>query len=239
LRVTARAGGEAFSPSQGTLTKAFIIRKGEGGRVVYEVDMRGITNTGPHPSEMPIVPGDVVYVPEGVNLVYVLGEVQSPNVYQLTKDQTLLQLLSRAGGLRESFARARHIVLMRPIDPERTQVSVLDFRAIVKSGEDILMQPGDVVYVPQKRLVRVQEFVQRFTGSISPVLDLYTNAYNAVYLDRRTKAFLDSVETDQNGVVTSLQNLQNLGTIVQDFTNGIPSLPQVPAPLQPAPAPAP
>ena len=199
LRVTARAGGEAFSPSQGTLTKAFIIRRGTGGREVLEVDMRGITNTGPHPSETPITPGDVIYVPEGVNLVYVLGEVASPNVYQLTTNQTLLQLLSRAGGMRSSMARARHIVLMRPIDPEHTEVSVMDFRAMVKSGEDILMKPGDIVFVPRKRLVEVQEFVQRFAGSITPILDLYTSAYNAVYLDRRT--YFDSVGTDQSGVV--------------------------------------
>ncbi len=237
LRVTARAGGEAFSPSQGTLTKAFIIRRGTGGREVVEVDMRGITNAGAHPSETPIAPGDVIYVPEGVNLVYVLGEVASPNVYQLTTNQTLLQLLSRAGGMRASMARARHIVLMRPIDPERTEVSVMDFRAMVKSGDDMLMKPGDIVFVPRKRLVEVQEFVQRFAGSITPILDLYTSAYNAVYLDRRTQAYFDSVGTDQNGVVGALQNLQGLGSIVQDFTTTAPALPTIPPELIPAPAP--
>jgi len=237
LRVTARAGGEAFSPSQGTLTKAFIIRRSAGGRDVFEVDMRGLTDTGSHPSETAVVPGDVVYVPEGVNLVYVLGEVASPNVYQLTSDQTLLQLLSRAGGMRASMARARHIVLMRPIDAGRTEVSVLDFRAMVKRGEDLTMQPGDVVYVPRKRLVRVQEFVQRFAGSISPILDLYTSAYNAVYLDRRTKAFFDSVDTDQNAFVGTLQNLQGLGSIVQDFSTQLPQIPTIPPALIPAPAP--
>ncbi len=239
LRVTARAGGEAFSPSQGTLTKAFIIRRSGAGRSVIEVDMRGLTKTGAHPSETPIVPGDVVYVPEGVNLVYVLGEVASPNVYQLTTNQTLLQLLSRAGGMRASMARARHIVLMRPIDAERTEVSVLDFRAMVKSGKDMLMQPGDVVYVPRKRLVGVQEFVQRFAGSISPILDLYTSAYNAIYLDRRTKAYFDSVDSNQGGFVGTLQNLQGLGSIVQDFTNGIPQAPTIPTELLNPPAPAP
>lgn len=235
LRVTARAGGEAFSPSQGTLTKAFIIRRSGTGRKVFEVDMRGLTETGSHPSEMAIFPGDIVYVPEGVNLVYVLGEVASPNVYQLTSNQTLLQMLSRAGGMRASIARARHIVLMRPIDVERTEVTVLDFRAMVKSGEDMLLQPGDILWVPRKRLIRVQEFVQRFAGSISPILDLYTSAYNAIYVDRRTQAYFDTLETDQGGFIGTLQNLQGLGSIVQDFTTTLPQLPAIPPGLIPPP----
>lgn len=237
IRVTGRADGEAYSPSQGTLTKAFVIRKERGSREVIEVDMRGLTNNGPHPSELPIAPGDIVYVPEGVNLVYVLGEIRSPNAYQLTENQTLLQLLSRAGGLRSGFARARHIVLARPIDDQHTEISVLDFRAMMKTGEDIKMQPGDVVWVPQKRLVRVHQFVQRFTGSISPILDLYTSAYNAVYLDRRTKAYFDSVDTNDGGVVDAVNTLQGLGAIFQDLPANLPQFPTIPPELLPAPAP--
>ncbi len=54
--------------------------------------------------------------------------------------------------------------------------------------------PGDVVYIPRKRILRLQEFVSRFTGSLSPLLGLYTQAIDAIFAYDISKETLDALE---------------------------------------------
>lgn len=221
LRITQRSGGEAYAATQGTLSKAFIIRPGAAGREIVELDLSGLTRKGPHPSETEVFPGDIVYLPEGVNLVYVLGEVRTPSVFQLNEGQTLTQVLTIAGGPLETSARISQVVLMRPVDSTNYDVLLVDWKRILKTGRDVPLKPGDVVYVPRKGLVRLQEFVGRFTGSISPLLSLYTQAYDAYYTDKRYDVLFNN-QTDTNQLITTLQGLRNFGSILG-------SLPQLPA----------
>lgn len=208
LRITQRSGGESYAATTGTLTKAFLIRSPNGTREVIELDLRGLTKHGAHPSETPVLPGDVVYIPENVNLIYVLGEVRQPSVFQLSEGQNLLHVLTQAGGANESAAKMRHIVIIRPVDPTHSDVIVVDVRQIFKTGVDIPMRPGDVIYVPRKDLVRAQEFVQRFTGTISPILSLYTQMFDAYYADERNRLLVDSGD-DGNGLLGTLQTIRS------------------------------
>lgn len=208
LRITQRSGGESYAATTGTLTKAFLIRSPNGTREVIELDLRGLTKHGPHPTETAVLPGDVVYVPENVNLIYVLGEVRQPSVFQLSEGQNLLHVLTQAGGPNESAAKLRHIVIIRPVDPTHSDVIVVDVRQIFKTGVDIPMRPGDVVYVPRKDLVRAQEFVQRFTGTISPILSLYTQMFDAYYADERNRLLVDTGD-DGNGLLGTLQTIRS------------------------------
>lgn len=208
---------EAYVGSQGQLTKAFIIRHENGRREVLDCDLTGLAQSGPHASSTVILPDDVIYVPEGVNLVYVIGEVGRADVYRLVEGMTLLELLARAGWARETTARVRQVVLMREKGPEETKVMLVNVRRILKTGRDIAVYPGDVVYVPRKRLARLEEFVARFTGSISPLLSLYTQAYDAYYTRDRFELLLDQGE--QPGVISNatsvLQTLRDFGSLVQ------------------------
>ncbi len=220
LRITQRSGGEAYAATQGTLSKAFIIRTGASGRQIIELDLSGLTHKGPHPSETPVYPGDIVYLPEGVNLVYVLGEVRTPSVFQLNEGQTLTQVLTIAGGPLETSARLSHVILMRPVDATNYDVMLIDWKKIMKTGRDVPLAPGDMVYVPRKGLVRLQEFVSRFTGSISPLMSLYTQAYDAYYTRDRYDVLFNN-NTDNNQLITTLQGIRNFGSLL----GSIPQLP--------------
>jgi polysaccharide export outer membrane protein len=101
--------------------------------------------------------GDFVDVPEvsvtllksGSGRVYLVGKVRSPGEYPLEKKMTLLQAISRAGGLSE-WADASDVRLVRTIDGVERQFRV-DYEAIV-SGKDlsqnIILEPGDTIVVP-------------------------------------------------------------------------------------------
>jgi len=212
------SGGSEYGTGLGTLTKAFVIRHEGGEREVMEYDLSGITKSGPHPSEVTLMPDDVVYIPEGVNLVYILGEVQRPSVFQLTENMTLLRLLAQAGGHIETSARLRQVVLIRSGADGMSDVMSIDVRKLLRTGEDIRLEAGDILYIPRKPLLRVQEFVNRFTGSITPLLNLYNTAWETSYTKRRLEALFDDTGSDVTSTLSVLQSVRDLGTLLQPTT---------------------
>lgn len=80
--------------------------------------------------------------------VSVLGQVQKPGTFAYVEKLTLVQAISDAGGLTD-IAHKRRVKLTRQTDQgQKTfEVSVL---AITEGREpDILLQPGDIVFVPE------------------------------------------------------------------------------------------
>lgn len=193
----------------GQLTKAFIVRTVNGQREVLQFDLRGLGTPGVHDSEVPVQYGDLIYIPEGVNLVYLLGESRNPVIVELTEGMKLLQLLALSGGFDSSTARLSGVVLMRQVDGDNTQVMKMNVREMLRTGRDVLLVPGDIVYIPRKRLIALQEFVSRFTGSISPVLDLYTSAVDAYYAKDLQQSLIE--EGPSNSTLQVLNNLEDFG----------------------------
>jgi polysaccharide biosynthesis/export protein len=213
LRVQ-RQGGDAFVSAQGQLTKAFVIRHYEDDRAIIECDLRHLTQPGPHASETPIYPDDIVYVPEGVNLVYVLGEVRSPGVYQLTEGMTMRDLLARTGGHIPSSARTRHVVFMRDVDQETTKVFLVNLQKMLKTGDDMLLKPGDVVYVLRKPLINLQEFINRFASPANQLMNLYQNAYSTYYTKERFDRLFKEDDLDTTAdILGILQSARDLGIV--------------------------
>ncbi|MFO7976178.1 MAG: SLBB domain-containing protein [Candidatus Hydrogenedentota bacterium] len=212
-------GGDSFVGSRGALTQALIIRRYGGDRDVIECDLSNYREPEVSPADTLVLPSDIVYVPEGINLVYVLGEVRGPDVYQLMEDTTLLHLLTRAGGFNETTGRVRQVVLIREMEEDLNRVFLVDVRQILKTGQDITMKPGDIVYIPQKPLVRLQQFVGRFVGSITPLMGLYRQAYDTYYTDRRYDALFETGDATTAELLTILDSVRSFGTL----TTSIPT----------------
>ena len=81
--------------------------------------------------------------------IYLVGKVANPGEYPLQKDMTILQAISRAGGL-DRWADTSDIRLIRKIN-EIEKTFTVDYDAII-SGEDlsqnVLLQPDDTIFVP-------------------------------------------------------------------------------------------
>ena len=197
----------------GQLTKAFVFRTIDGYRDVLEFDLRNMTEPGSHDSEAPIYPGDVIYIPEGINLVYLWGEVRSPGVYQLSEGMTLMQLMARAGGHVPQTARTRQVVLMREASESATEIFLLDYRHMLRTGADVLLEPGDMIHVPRRPVVRLQQFINDIRGTVSPVMSLYTQALDTYYARDRYRRISRDRGTAAD-IVTYLESIQRLGTAV-------------------------
>lgn len=194
----------------GQLTKAFVVRHVNGQRDVFEYDLRHMGQPGAHASEAEVYFGDIIYVPEGVNLVYLLGESRNPVIVELTEGMRLLQLLALSGGFNTSTAKLSSVVLLRQANKDETKVMHMNVREMLKTGRDFPLQPGDIVYIPRKLLVRLEEFVNRITGSIGPVIDLYQSAVDAYYANDLSRQLLDA-GTESN-TLRILNDIESFGS---------------------------
>lgn len=93
-------------------------------------------------------PQVTVIMTERENLeVSVLGQVQRPGTFPYVEKLTLVQALSEAGGLNE-LANTRRVKLTRK-GPGGVGTYEVSVKAITEGREeDIVLQPGDIVFVP-------------------------------------------------------------------------------------------
>lgn len=96
--------------------------------------------------------GDTIYVPEDTkNKYYVLGEVMRPGMYRLKEDITVVDAVSVAGGPKERGSLKGASIIRRQ-DQKKAQRIKVNIDKLIKSADitqNIVLQPGDVVYVPE------------------------------------------------------------------------------------------
>jgi polysaccharide biosynthesis/export protein len=84
--------------------------------------------------------------------VFLVGQVGRPGAFPLNGNETLLQLLTRAGGLAIFADRSNLRVVRR--DSDKITEYIVDYDAILKGDlrQDILLRPGDRIIVPEATL---------------------------------------------------------------------------------------
>jgi polysaccharide export outer membrane protein len=120
----------------------FLIRDdGKGKLERQRIDLKGLqSDQVPLPS-LALRGGDSVYVPT-FEQYYIYGAVTQPNMYRLEPSMTVLQAISRSGGLTQ-FANDRRIEIKRRNADGTFQTN----RALLTDR----VQPDDVIYVKESR----------------------------------------------------------------------------------------
>lgn len=81
---------------------------------------------------------------------YVLGEVKAPGAYPMMGNVTVLTAITQAGGFTDYAAENKVSVIRN--DGGQKQTIRVNVDKIIKEGDtryDVLLQPGDVVNIPQ------------------------------------------------------------------------------------------
>lgn len=122
--------------------------------------------------------------------VFVSGEVRTPGAVVLQDDMTALQAIAHAGFFTRD-AEARNVVVLRYKGSGGPEFILLDMKAMMdgehgtaklgngarkpgvdpgipKSG-DVMLQPMDVVFVPQSHIASVADFFNRYVNNIIPL----------------------------------------------------------------------
>jgi len=85
------------------------------------------------------------------DVVHLFGQVGTPGPFRLTHGDTLLEVISKAGGF-TPIAKRKAVRILRK-EGDRTRVIVVNVRRILDEGrleEDVPLMPGDVVIVPER-----------------------------------------------------------------------------------------
>lgn len=149
LQAIARAGGFTEDAAK---HRVIIYRLAEGGgpnRVAIPLSMVGLQKgQGRDPV---LFPDDIVLVPSREK-VYVLGQVTRPGAFQADVDNGLLasQAITLAGGYTR-VANDSGVRLLRRDKSGARRAYVLNLARVVSGfpHEDVPLQPGDVLFVPE------------------------------------------------------------------------------------------
>ena len=104
------------------------------------------------------------------NVVYVLGEVQRPNMYRLDAPTTLTQILSRSG-VNMNTAGMRSVIVMSRNDEHKPVVQIVNATRVLRSGnigKDLILTQYDIIYVPKNNIANVGLFVNQYINAVIP-----------------------------------------------------------------------
>ncbi len=113
-------------------------------------------------SSIKIYPGQIVYAPTISTMkVYVFGQVKRPGVFQYEKDMTVLEAILKAGGTTKNAELSRTFIFK---GGPNNSPEVLDLSKNGVSANNLVLSPGDIVYVPQSLSVDVMQIISNVTS---------------------------------------------------------------------------
>lgn len=145
----AKAGGLLDSAAADLVS---ITRQTEDLTDVFAVNLELLEQNRFLDSNFLLEGGDVIIVPEAKRDVMVIGEVGKPGSYLLGKEQRLLDVIAQAGGMTDNAA-VDAVQITRIGQDNSLHTAVYDLDAVIKglSSDNPLVEPGDIVYVPETK----------------------------------------------------------------------------------------
>jgi polysaccharide export outer membrane protein len=89
------------------------------------------------------------------------GQVEKPGKYDLRSDLTVTEAVAIAGGFTDK-AKHSQVVLFRPSPSGGYEAKLINIKKLLNSrnlSEDLEVQPGDLVYVPQNAISKIRPFL--------------------------------------------------------------------------------
>ena len=100
------------------------------------------------------------------------GEVGRPGKYELRADTTVLEAVEIAGGFTHE-AKHSQVLLFRRVNDDLVEARVFDMKKMLKErrlDEVVQLRPGDLVFVPQNSVSKVERFLSK------PSLSMYVSS---------------------------------------------------------------
>ncbi len=138
--LTEAAGGElvVIRPPEGRPVAGPVLPSEMGAREMLRLDVKALQARGPT-TNITLQDGDTIVVPRA-EVVYIVGQVNSPGSYPFERDMTVLQVISRAGGVND-LGSNRRLKIIRIVGGEKKEI---------KATLGDKLQVGDTVVVPTR-----------------------------------------------------------------------------------------
>jgi polysaccharide export outer membrane protein len=103
--------------------------------------------------------------------VFVLGEVRTPSAVPVVGSTSAMQAIAQAGGFNEEFAGKDRIRVIRAGPDGKPIVIAMNGESVLRGqAAPVMVQPGDVVYVPPSGLTNWARTLNQALGPISTFL---------------------------------------------------------------------
>jgi len=146
LDVIQKAGW--FTPKAGP-DRISVMRNGSQQ---IKLDLVAFLQKGDGSQNVPMAPGDVIFVPETDNRAAVIGEVKNPGSYVVRPGMRVVSLLLDAGGPTDK-ANLKDVAIIRQVGGKSTVIRA-DVEKFLKQGGEgglnLEVTAGDVVFVPER-----------------------------------------------------------------------------------------
>lgn len=144
------------------------------------INLNELVENGDATNNISLQAGDIVTVPHA-GIVYVLGAVSRPGGFVLANDRgqmTTLKILALAGGLTHTAKSDHALILRRDTQGKQHEVAV-DLKKVSKrETEDVMLQPSDILFVPESGAKQAILRAAEFGVAIGSALILYRVAYH-------------------------------------------------------------
>lgn len=114
------------------------------GKPIVTFDFYDMLLKGDQSKDIPLLSGDVIFIPPVGPQVAVVGSVKQPAIYEMKNAATVRQQIEDAGGLSSTADNGR--ALLERIDPQQPQRNVEEF-ALDESGQSRVLRDGDVLRI--------------------------------------------------------------------------------------------
>ena len=118
-------------------------------------------------------------------MVYVLGEVDTPGDFEYVRDMTLMKALAVARGYTDD-ARRSNVLVIRRVGEDHIIGLEVDIEAILSKNDfslDVPLKPFDIVYVPKSRIATTEQFIKRMGTIIGTPMTLYLKGWQVANVE--------------------------------------------------------
>ncbi|MEI8038801.1 MAG: polysaccharide biosynthesis/export family protein [Verrucomicrobiota bacterium] len=162
LEAVSQSGGLAMSGLSGTsveiadLASSVIIRDGD----ILPVSFEKLIKSGDMSQNVFLHHNDLIYLPSAnSSTVLLLGAVGSPQAIRYKESLTLVDCLAQGKGPNKD-ACINQVVIVRG-SLEKPTAAIVNLKAIITGQEtDVLLQPGDIVWIPYRPLGLIESTVK-------------------------------------------------------------------------------
>jgi len=102
-----------------------------------------------------------------VNSAYVTGEVLIPGAKELHGKMTIGTVLALSQVVQKN-AGMKSVLLIRGTQEGKYTVYKLDASFAAGAARDVMAQPGDIIFVPRKGIVKADDFVEQYVRQLLP-----------------------------------------------------------------------
>lgn len=162
LEAIAEAGGLFTSRFSGTteeladLGSSVVIRNGK----ILPVDFEKLVRSGDTSQNIYLQHNDYIYLPSAAtSTVLVLGSVVAPQAVPYKDSLTLIDCIAQCKGPAKG-AYLKEVVIVRG-SLDKPQAAIVNLHAVLTGQEtNVLVQPGDIVWIPRRPLGLLESTVQ-------------------------------------------------------------------------------